>query len=322
MQARFFNTGFQGERMKNCPPDSNHVRLSGFIERSKDGYAIFDVGDTLVYCNPAYADLFYIPFSAIIGQTFEEILRHNFNANRGVAVDSGDIDRFISYANGARRSRPFRLFEVDYRDGRWFLFSEQTNDAGELLVQVKEITKQKVLERQLESTVESLRRQTLTDELTRAANRRGFVQSVENELSRCRRTGASMTMALLDLDLFKNINDTYGHQTGDKALQHVSGIIRKCLRQYDIFGRIGGEEFAIFLSNTTADAAHTIADRIREQIRDQTMESDNESIELSVSIGLSTLGCDASFEQLYTQSDTALYQAKETGRNRVVRYVE
>lgn len=291
-----------------------------FIELSKDGYGIYDKNDTLIYCNPAFAELNYHTKDQLIGKSFQEITRLNFLSGRGSKVDSGNLDVFLQYAQEIRRSRSFRLFEVDYLDGRWFLFSEQMNDNQDLLVQIKEITKQKVLQRGLETSIEKMSELALTDELTGCANRRGFVSSVESELSRCRRTGTSMTMALIDLDFFKKVNDQYGHQIGDAALQHVATLIKKQLRQYDILGRIGGEEFALFLSHTNQINAFHITDRIRNLVADTPLNIQDKSIALSISIGIATQGCNTTFEQLYTESDYALYQAKDMGRNRVQQY--
>ncbi len=295
--------------------------VTEFIEPSKDGYGLFDADDVLIYCNPAYAELYYYNSrDEFLGETFEHMVRTGHEQHRGVKIDSDNVDEFIAYAKTVRRSRPFRLFEVDFIDGRWFLFSEQTGASGELLVQIKDITKQKVLERNLETTVETLSQLALTDELTRVANRRGFVESVESELNRCRRSGASMTLALLDMDFFKRVNDRFGHQAGDAALKHVADLVKKTLRNYDIFGRIGGEEFAIFLSNTSQQTALEITDRIRAEIARYPLLYNDQEVALSVSVGLTTEGCNTSFEQLYTEADAALYQAKEQGRNRVIAF--
>ncbi len=298
----------------------SNLLLGDFVERSRDGYGIYDAHDKLVYCNPAFAELYYAPRDSLLGISFADLIRQAHAAGRAVKIDSGDVEAFVGYAVAVRRSRAFRIFEVDFVDGRWFLFSEQTNAEGALLVQIKEITKQKVLERELETSVTTLSRLALTDELTRAANRRGFVQSVEMELSRCRRTGASMTMALLDLDFFKKVNDRYGHQIGDAALVHVSKLVKQTLREYDIFGRIGGEEFAVFLSNTNQQTALEIAERIRQTIAETPLREEGIEVPMSVSVGITTEGCNTSFEQLYTEADNALYQAKESGRNRVCTY--
>jgi len=295
-------------------------KLQKFVEVSNDGYAIFDSEDTLIYCNKKFSELLSVPIDSSNYVNLEGILRENYKNGRGIRVNSGDIEAFISYTMKVRRSRDFRLFEVDFIDGRWFLFSEQLNEQNEILVQIKDITKQKVSEQSLEEAVSDLRSAALTDELTKVGNRRALVESVGNELSRCRRSGASMTMFLIDLDLFKLVNDTYGHQGGDEALRHVADLIKTSLRPYDILGRIGGEEFAVFLSNTNGEDGLQIAERTREAIEDSPICYKGKTINLTISIGLTTLGCNAAFENLYEQADEALYRSKKMGRNRVSVY--
>lgn len=219
-----------------------------------------------------------------------------------------------------RRQEQFRIFEVDLVDGRWLLFSEQLLPSGELLVHTKDLTRQKVTQTQLQQSVNRLHKLALTDELTQLANRRCFVDSAETELSRCQRQTGKVTMMLIDLDLFKNINDNYGHHAGDAALVHVAGLLKHALRQYDIVGRIGGEEFAIFLGSTDVETAGLIAERIRQSLEKTPLIYQQHSISLSASIGMTSQHCAAKFEQLYTEADEALYKAKANGRNRVELY--
>ncbi|MAZ86525.1 MAG: GGDEF domain-containing protein [Cellvibrionaceae bacterium] len=296
------------------------TKLLNFVANSQDGYCIISANDTVEYCNEQFADAFSIPAEDVTGMPFEGLLRRGFELNRGINIEASSIEEFITYTRRVRRSRPFRLFEVDLTDGRWFLFSEQTNSVGEMLVQTKDITKQKILALDLEQSVDKLTKLSLTDELTRIGNRRALIDSVDMELSRCRRTGASMSLLILDLDFFKKVNDTYGHLAGDAALVHVTRIIQNSLRQYDILGRIGGEEFAVFLSNTTIEKSMEIAERIRSSIELNLLNYEGRDIALTVSIGQTTLGCNALFTELYDQADQALYKAKTNGRNQVVSY--
>ena len=127
-----------------------------------------------------------------------------------------------------------------------------------------------------------------------------------------------MSLMIFDLDHFKNINDSYGHPVGDKALIHVTNLIEKSLRDYDLFGRIGGEEFAVFLSNTPPEKALEIAERIRKNIQSNPLCCENQKINLSTSIGLTTENSDVRFDKLYEDADQALYEAKQHGRNQVV----
>jgi diguanylate cyclase (GGDEF)-like protein len=124
---------------------------------------------------------------------------------------------------------------------------------------------------------------------------------------------------MLDIDCFKKVNDTYGHQVGDDALKAVANAIAKVIRTSDTAGRIGGEEFAIILPETTADAAKLLAERLRLSIANIVISLDDCDVTFTASLGISELNHDdASIESAMSRADIALYQAKEQGRNRIV----
>ena len=289
--------------------------IFSLLSKSKDGYALFDKSDVLVFANSAFHDLMYTHEDDIGTLNFEQIMRRNFDNNRGVNINSGDIDRFIEYVHSVRRSVPQRLFEVDYVDQRWMMFSEQVGEHGELLMRMTDITKRKVIEFDLMSRLSKFQKMALTDELTGLANRRAFKESLNCEVSRLRRNNQCATLMVLDLDHFKRVNDLHGHTTGDLALSHSAKLMRSCIRPSDIIGRIGGEEFAIFLSDTDTQQAKVVAERVRESVACAPLVSDDYEISLTVSIGIATMCEDISFDTLYETADQALYQAKTMGRN-------
>lgn len=292
--------------------------IEQFIEVSKDGYGIFCPDDKLLYANYAFLDIFCVANESPEFWSFEELVRHAYTQRRGINIETDSIDEWLLYVDGVRRQRPFRLFEVDMVDGRWMLFSEQLLPSGELLVQTKDLTRQKVTETTLEKSVHRLNKLALTDELTQLANRRAFVTSVESELARCQRNNNLITMMVIDLDFFKKINDTYGHLGGDKVLVHAANLLKVATRQYDIVGRIGGEEFAVFMSASETDIAKNVAQRICSILANTPFEIDGEKSTVTASIGVATMSCNTSFEELYDKSDNALYKAKKNGRNQVV----
>lgn len=296
--------------------------LFDFIDVSKDGYAIFDANDDLVYANYVYRDIFCLPQNDSQTVTFEEMLRGAYSQKRGINIEAEDIEQWLAYVRTVRRKRKFRIFEVDLVDGRWLLFSEQELPGGELLVQTKDMTRQKVLESQLKHSVQTLNKLALTDELTQLANRRSFVQSVEQDINRCTTDCCAITLLALDLDHFKNINDVYGHCAGDEALKHTARLLRGAIRQHDIVGRLGGEEFAIYLGATEVDMAIMVAERIRNIIASTPFSYEGQKITFTASIGVTTKSCQISFNALYTEADDALYQAKSNGRNRVEVYAK
>jgi len=178
---------------------------------------------------------------------------------------------------------------------------------------------------------ERLKRVGLTDALTGINNRRFFDQRLTEEIARGLRTQEPIACLFLDVDHFKQINDHFGHHAGDRVLRQVANLIREQLRNCDVLGRYGGEEFAALLDNTGPGAALEIAQRIRQSVEQHTFVLPDEAqaapFQVTISIGVATLDTvrgDSNAlklgQTLLEQADQALYQAKETGRNKVTLY--
>ena len=158
-----------------------------------------------------------------------------------------------------------------------------------------------------------------TDPLTGALNRRGFRDRFETELGRARRTGAPLSLLVLDIDHFKRINDRFGHDVGDAAIQHVIRLLAANTRRYDVVARLGGEEFAVLLPETVSAQAAIVAEKLRQIVADTPMPLPDGLVPLTVSIGLAQVSREADqFAPLFSLADRRLYAAKESGRNRVV----
>jgi diguanylate cyclase (GGDEF)-like protein len=164
-----------------------------------------------------------------------------------------------------------------------------------------------------------LERLATTDTLTGALNRRRFLERGADEFTRGRRYQRPLSVLMLDIDHFKRVNDNYGHGVGDEAIRMTVRCSQATLRTSDFIGRLGGEEFAIVLPETSALNAFTAAERVREAIAEEALSvSATEVLKLTVSIGLSWLDpSDEGIETLLAKSDVALYRAKNGGRNRV-----
>jgi|Deesub1362A_J573_1020465.scaffolds.fasta_scaffold02376_9 diguanylate cyclase (GGDEF)-like protein len=180
----------------------------------------------------------------------------------------------------------------------------------------REVSRRRVVE-------ERLRRMASTDALTGAFNRRYFLRHAEQEVRRALRHGRSLTLMVLDLDRFKEVNDTHGHDVGDRALRRVAEACRQVMRRHDLLARMGGEEFVILLPETTLSGGQTLAERLRRVIGDISVGGEvgeeRGPSRLSVSIGLSQLQPpDDDLNRLLKRADRALYQAKAQGRNQVV----
>ena len=157
------------------------------------------------------------------------------------------------------------------------------------------------------------------DSLTGINNRRHFDHLAGLELDHARRMGRSFALLALDIDHFKRINDTWGHAAGDEALRAFTNACRLALREYDILGRVGGEEFAVALPNTGPDGARVIAERLRAAVEELVVRpAKGEVFDLTVSIGIAQLReDDLAVATLLGRADQALYRAKNAGRNRV-----
>lgn len=155
------------------------------------------------------------------------------------------------------------------------------------------------------------------DFLTGLYNRRYFFESGGNLFANAQRKNLNLSIALLDIDFFKKINDTYGHDAGDAVLQHLSAILQKRFRKSDIVARLGGEEFCIMVTNANNNAPFTIFDNLRKTIAESEAVVDGNRIKFTVSVGVSTQLAN-SLEDMIKQADLLLYQAKEGGRNRVI----
>ncbi len=164
--------------------------------------------------------------------------------------------------------------------------------------------------------------QANTDSLTGAMSRRSFQTSTEREIARAQRNGTELSCALIDIDHFKSINDTYGHGVGDVVLQRVVATCKSELRASDYIGRLGGEEFAAMLPDASPDSALEVAERIRKAVAAMVVEVSAGKIGATVSIGLATrTAVENNFELLLRRADVAVYKAKSGGRNRAVSYV-
>jgi len=164
---------------------------------------------------------------------------------------------------------------------------------------------------------EHFRQLATYDSLTGAYNRRLFMDRAEAELSQSRRNGQTFSLLLMDLDQFKRINDNYGHASGDEALRHTAQCVRSTLREYDIFGRLGGEEFAVVLTGIDQAQTLQVCNRLREVLAAGTIGHDKHSFRITMSGGVAIACAGDTVESLLAGADTALYRAKNTGRNRI-----
>ena len=166
---------------------------------------------------------------------------------------------------------------------------------------------------------EEVRRQATTDELTNLVNRRRFIEALETELERAKMFDSPLSVVLADLDDFKRINDDYGHHGGDRALKSFGQLLRAQVRDFDVAARLGGEEFAILLPQTTAEAAAVGAARTRDTLAASPIAvSEDATVRLTASFGIAESSPVQTTDELLRRADDALYAAKRAGKNRYV----
>jgi len=166
-----------------------------------------------------------------------------------------------------------------------------------------------------------LERLAITDSLTNVYTRRYFVERFEEEIKRAVAKKIKLSFLMLDVDHFKMVNDQYGHLTGDLVLKEMGMIIRENIREIDIAGRYGGEEFCVVLPETELDGAQLVAERIRKVTEERLIKAYDASIRITVSIGISTFPAEGKqVEELIDKADWSLYRAKSQGRNCVVAF--
>lgn len=198
-------------------------------------------------------------------------------------------------------------------EGRIFPVKQKEGDKRVVLWIAINITEKKLLEKELKLLAE-------TDPLTGAYNRRYFFEHFNRAFSASKRYSSALSFLIIDIDCFKKLNDTYGHDAGDKILKELVAICSPLMRDVDLFARFGGEEFVAMLPNTAIDGALILAERIRKNINQKQLLLANNKINFTVSIGVSEISADDDqyVEEIIKRADLALYEAKEGGRNKVL----
>lgn len=218
---------------------------------------------------------------------------------------------------GAVEAREYRIIRADGQL-RWLsdkCFISRQSGAGQPLMIVgiaEDITEKKQLEGELQ-------RLATTDVLTQSSNRRHFFDCARREFDLARQFGNPLAFLLLDIDDFKLINDQHGHQIGDQVLQAVAQCGGGALRRGDLFGRIGGEEFAAVLPGCAPELAQQIAERLQREVQRLSFGDEGQAFGVTVSQGLTALRADdSSLDALFARADAAMYQAKRQGKKQIV----
>lgn len=286
--------------------------LEEAVENVSAGFTLYDDKDRLLLCNEAYRDMYATSRDLIVpGASFEEIIRKG--AERGQYAQAiGRVDEWVAERLKQHQNAHGQHLEMKLDDGRTVLVVEHQTPSGMTVGNRVDITQLKALEAEL-------RMLAMIDTLTGLPNRRSLMGRLSEELQRIRRQPEIKSCVLMvDLDHFKNVNDTYGHAAGDKVLQHFAAIVKEELRVTDHGGRIGGEEFGIFLPNSTINAVRIFAERLRARMEHSPIPVEGQEVYVTISIGISDIRHgDVDSNCAIKRADVALYHAKNSGRNQV-----
>jgi diguanylate cyclase (GGDEF)-like protein len=273
--------------------------------------ALYDEYDVLRFANEAYERRFLRGKSLPIG--FADVLRHGFHNGFGVIIGSGDIEQFLKDILPRRRTVPYRAFEVDTLEGEWIWMTE-TLHGGWLLSIGSNITALKHNEHTLRQAHAQALQASKTDALTGIANRRSILEIAEGAVERHDPGRGHLSLAVIDIDHFKKINDTLGHDAGDEVLRHFAGYCSSSLRNGDRFGRLGGEEFLLLLPGASATIASSVLTRLRVGLsRNASMAA----VPYTFSAGIAEALAGEGLATVIKRADRALYAAKASGRDRV-----
>lgn len=279
---------------------------------AQDAIAIVGPDEHVTYWNPAAEKMFGYKADDIIDKNLHELLTPSCQRD---AAHSG-FQRFSHTGKGDLVGTTFETTALR-KNGAEFpvelsISAFSLKGDWHALGIIRDITERKNFEMEL-------KRQAHTDHLTGVNNRRHFMEQSELELSRSRRYNSPLSIFMLDVDFFKKVNDTYGHKTGDEVLVKLAEVCKQTLREVDIIGRIGGEEFAVLLPETDKYKAIEVAERLRNAIAQTKIPQPNGlPVQFTVSIGVASLTSeDINMDVLLNLADKALYNAKETGRNKV-----
>ncbi len=286
------------------------------LAQSQVGIALYDQHDRLQFANDEFRRAFSIPDNTY--PTWEEIMRRSHAERVGLVIDTDDIDAWLADVSTRRRVKRQRSFECDLVDGAWYRMHETMTASDWMLCIANDITALKFNERVLRTARDNAIRTSQVDELTGSFNRRFIFAQFEELLLRQRPGGPPLSVAVLDLDHFKSINDSYGHQVGDEMLKHFCDHARANLREHDWLGRTGGEEFLLLLPDASAATAVGIISRLRNALEARPLRTHGVELPCRFCAGIAEATEGESVSEIYRRADQALYQAKQSGRNRDV----
>lgn len=290
--------------------------MARLYEQSPLFVALFDASDTMRYANPSFRSAFAVAPND--QPTWTELMRCSHTSGVGAAIQTDDFEAWLTSTRSRRGKLPFRTFEADLTDGRWIYMTETVDAQGWMLCVAFDISSMRVGERSLRLARDGALRAAQVDALTGISNRAHVMQQLEKRLDQLRERQQPCGLVLLDLDHFKRVNDTHGHQAGDVVLTHFARLVGAALRRDDGFGRLGGEEFVLLCPNVDREGLQHMVARVLDKVRAARPLADVPAFGYTCSAGLAMLDPAQDVTQNMRRADAALYVAKSHGRDRLV----
>ena len=290
------------------------LRLKAALDEVEQGIILLDTELRATFINRAFRAMWNLPDEkADVRPPYIALLHHGRDA-RAYAVPTSSMDAYVAQRVEMVKRGDSTPYDVRCSDGRVLRVQCAVLPEGGRMLSYVDVS-------DLYRTAEGLQRLATTDALTGLFNRRHFLDLAEAEWNRFTRYGNPLTLLMLDVDGLKGINETFGHEAGDRALGKVAEICRLGKRGPDLLARVGGEKFALLLPETPLAAARAVAERLRQDIGDTPILHAGEQFNIAVSVGVSEARLDSQGAAgLIRRADEALYAAKRAGRNRVETY--
>lgn len=286
------------------------------LDKVADGVYYTDTNRRILFWNRSAEHLTGFASDQVLGtRCADNILKHVDETGRNLCENACPLSEtmedgvsreahvFLHHKDGYRLPVCVRTAALQDRYGRIIgaveTFSDDTTHMADLL------------------RIRQLEEIAFLDELTGLANRRYLQNAIANRLAESQRHDCPFGVILADVDYFKQVNDRYGHDVGDRALQVVANTLAHNCRPYDMVGRWGGDEFLIVAGHTSKESIESLANRLRALVSQSTLSADGESVQVAISIGATKIRTGDTFEQLFKRADDLLLRSKAQGRNRV-----
>lgn len=286
------------------------------VENLHDGLYFVDKNRVITYWNKAAERITGFSADEVVGRAcHESILTHIDEAGNCLCLEGCPLKATIE----DKCPRSTRVF-LHHKDGHRVPVSVRatvlTDENGEVIGGVEVFTDVSSLEAN-EHRVKELEKLALLDNLTQLANRNYIEKELESRFQEKDRMGVPFGILVIDIDYFKNFNDTYGHDVGDKVLKYVANTLVGNARPFDLYGRWGGEEFIGIMRNVSIKELEAISERVRTLVENAYIVHNDEKLHVTVSIGTTAARVDDDAKSLFKRADTLMYQSKNEGRNRV-----